>query len=119
VVASIRVFLAFAALAVAAVLVTVIVAGPAPAPAHPTSDTARPRHLPGTDGGPAQRGCKPVISGRYYVGATRVSCRKARKVAARSIRGAYLSAWSCTGVGTGFGHCHRSGGRIVHWAVND
>jgi hypothetical protein len=35
-------------------------------------------HEPGTDGGPAQRGCRPVDSARTYVGATRVACSIAR-----------------------------------------
>ena len=77
---------------------------------------------PGTDGGPAQKGCEPVIKKRYYVGATKISCGKARRVAKRAIRGnAQKKKWRCTGVGTGFGHCHRRGNskKIAHWAVND
>jgi len=75
---------------------------------------------PGTDGGPADRGCAPVLSSRYYVGASgRVSCGLARRVAARSIRGRRARGWRCTGAGSGFGHCHKSRGRKVHWAVND
>jgi hypothetical protein len=81
-------------------------------------------HLPGTDGGPAQRGCAPVIDARYYVGATKVSCRVARKVARGVIQGRAFSRWGCTFArpGRGFGHCHGHGprrGAIVHWAVND
>jgi hypothetical protein len=80
-------------------------------------------HDPGTDGGPADRGCKPVINARYYVGASgRVSCRIARIVARGSIRGQSFERWRCTGVGAGFGHCHGRGirrGSIVHWSVND
>ena len=79
--------------------------------------------MPGTDGGPADRGCAPVIDRRYYVGASgRVSCGLARRVAAASIRGRSLSRWRCTGRRTGFGHCHGHGVRrdsTVHWAVND
>lgn len=77
-------------------------------------------NAPGTDGGPADRGCAPIISKRYYVGASgRVTCGLARRVAARSIRGRSARGWRCTGVRSGFGHCHKSGGRKVHWAVND
>lgn len=80
-------------------------------------------HMPGTDGGPADRGCSPVINARYYVGASgRVSCGLARRIAAASIRGRRFSRWSCTGRRTGFGQCHGRGARrgsVVHWAVND
>ena len=78
------------------------------------------KDLPGTDGGPAERGCKPVIDQRFYVGATNMACSNARKVAKRGIRGnSQRPKWNCTGVGSGFGHCHGSRGRIAHWAVND
>jgi hypothetical protein len=79
-------------------------------------------HSPGTDGGPAQRGCRPVNNARIYVGATRVSCGLARQVAAGSVRGQRFERWRCTGVRRSFGHCHGRGirrGAIVHWAVND
>jgi hypothetical protein len=81
-------------------------------------------HLPGTDGGPADRGCRPVINDRYYVGATgRVGCDRARAIARASIRRTRtFFYWRCTGRGTGFGHCHGSGPwrrSVVHWAVND
>jgi hypothetical protein len=79
--------------------------------------------MPGTDGGPAERGCKPVIDQAYYVGATKMGCNNARRVAKRGIRGNdQRPKWKCTGVGTGFGHCHGRGarqGKIAHWAVND
>ena len=85
-----------------------------------SSATAGP---PGTDGGPADRGCKPVIEQAYYVGATNMGCNNARRVAKRGIRGNdQYPKWRCTGVGTGFGHCHGRGarqGKIAHWAVND
>jgi hypothetical protein len=77
---------------------------------------------PGTDGGPAGRGCRAVNNYATYVGATRVSCSIVRTVAAGSVRGKRFDRWRCTGVGTGFGHCHGRGirrGGIVHWAVND
>jgi hypothetical protein len=40
--------------------------------------TAR-AHAPGTDGGPAQRGCQPINGGTTYVGATKVSCSSRRQ----------------------------------------
>jgi hypothetical protein len=81
-------------------------------------------HMPGTDGGPAQRGCAPVLNQRYYVGATRVSCKVARIVARGVIRGSSFSRWRCALLrpSRSFGHCHGRGirhGGIVHWAVND
>jgi hypothetical protein len=80
-------------------------------------------HAPGTDGGPADRGCAPVIDARYYVGASgRVSCGLARRIAAASIRGRRFTRWNCTGRRTSFGHCHGRGvrrGSMVHWAAND
>ena len=60
----------------------------APAAAH--------AHMPGTDGGPAQRGCVPVNYGATYVGATRVSCRIARIVARGVTNGESFTRWSCT-----------------------
>jgi hypothetical protein len=79
--------------------------------------------MPGTDGGPADRGCKPVIGAAYYVGATNMVCSNARRVAKRAIRGnAQRPKWKCTGVGSSFGHCHGRGqrsGKTAHWAVND
>lgn len=80
-------------------------------------------HKPGTDGGPAQRGCAPVNARGTYVGATRVSCRIARQVAAGVTNGGRFTRWRCTwSPGRGFGHCHGRGlrrGGIVHWGVND
>lgn len=81
---------------------------------------------PGTDGGPAQRACKPVRGGDTYVGATNVRCRTARRVARRGANTGRAKGWRCH-VGTGgaphaFGHCHGTGSRRgakVHWAVND
>ena len=75
-------------------------------------------HRAGTDGGTAERGCKPVRGGSLSVGATDVSCSTARKVASRAAGGDRPGGWRCTGVGKSFGHCHR-GGSIAHWAVND
>ena len=81
------------------------------------------RHIPGTTGGPIDRGCKPVLSAAYYVGATNMACSNARRVAKRAIRGdAQRRKWKCTGVGSSFGHCHgrgRRSGKTAHWAVND
>jgi hypothetical protein len=80
-------------------------------------------HMPGTDGGPAQRGCQPVDDGATYVGATRVSCSIAREVSAGVKQGQRFTRWTCTwSRGRAFGHCHGRGirrGAIVHWAVND
>jgi hypothetical protein len=53
-------------------------------------------HMPGTDGGPAQRGCQPVNDFGTYVGATRVSCSLARQVAAGVTRGQSFARWRCT-----------------------
>ena len=81
------------------------------------------RDLPGSDGGPAEKGCRPVIDNRYYVGATNMACANARRVAKRGIRGSEQAPkWRCTGVGTSFGHCHGRGarsGKKAHWAAND
>lgn len=80
-------------------------------------------HMPGTDGGPAQRGCSPVNGGSTYVGATRVSCRIARQVVRGVKAGQSFTRWRCTwSTGRAFGHCHGRGvrrGGIVQWAVND
>jgi hypothetical protein len=81
-------------------------------------------HMPGTDGGPAERGCAPVIDARFYVGATNVSCRIARKVARGTINRRRFARWRCTYLrpSRAFGHCHGRGARrgaIAHWAVND
>ena len=101
------------ATAIAAVASTLALGVAAPANAH----------MPGTDGGPADRGCRPVNGGATYVGATRVSCRIARQVAAGVTNGGRFTRWRCTwSGGRAFGHCHGRGirrGGIVHWAVND
>jgi hypothetical protein len=82
-------------------------------------------HDPGTYGGPADRLCRPALGGSISVGATRVSCRTARRVAARRVRdGERFRRWRCPGTrqGSGYGHCHGKGSRrgaIVHWGVND
>jgi hypothetical protein len=88
------------------------------------TDGVAAAHLPGTDGGPAQWGCAPILDGRFYVGATRVSCRIARKVARGTINGRHFEHWGCTYLrpSRNFGHCHGHGprkGAIAHWAVND
>src|SRR5918994_7205937 len=62
-------------------------------------------HFPGTDGGPADRGCRPVNPGRTYVGATTVSCRLATEVAHGDQAGSF-SRWRCTwSFNRAFGHC--------------
>ena len=98
----------------------VVVAAVTIAAAMPPGTAA---HRPGTDGGPAQRGCRPINGGRTYVGATRVSCTLARVVVSGIGRGQSFERWSCTWLSrTSFGHCHGRGirrGAIVHWAVND
>ena len=80
-------------------------------------------HMPGSDGGPAQKGCEPVLNSRFYVGATKVDCGRARVIARAQIRsGRSFYYWNCTGRGSSFGHCHGTGrwrGSMVHWAVND
>lgn len=96
----------------------------APSAAQATTEPVHAAHMPGTDGGPAQRGCAPVMQARYYVGATRVSCKVAREVAAGIIRRTSFTRWRCTFLrpSRSFGHCHGRGirrGGIVHWAVND
>jgi hypothetical protein len=88
--------------------------------AHPAA-----AHDPGTYGGRAERLCRPAVGQAISVGATRVSCRTARRVATRRVRdGASLRRWHCPGTrkGSAFGHCHGRGplrGAIVHWGVND
>jgi hypothetical protein len=82
-------------------------------------------HDPGTYGGPAKKLCRPVLGKSISVGATKVSCRTARRVAARRVRdGASFRRWRCPGTrkGSGYGHCHGKGSRrgaIVHWGLND
>jgi hypothetical protein len=82
-------------------------------------------HDPGTYGGPADRLCRPVLGQAISVGATRVPCRIARRVAAGRVDdGASFKRWRCPGTrkGSAFGHCHGRGprrGAIVHWGVND
>lgn len=80
-------------------------------------------HNAGSDGGPINKGCKPIANGTIYVGATRISCATARKIATGARQGKTYQNWSCgRAKGTGFGHCHGRGyarGAIVHWAVND
>jgi hypothetical protein len=73
------------------------------------------------ENGPA-RDCRTVLDGAVYVGATKMGCEKARRVAKRALRGNEPDGWRCTGVGTPFGHCHGKGprrGKIAYWAVND
>jgi hypothetical protein len=79
-------------------------------------------HLPGSDGGPAKRNCGVITGVSKYgsvgVGATRVRCRVARRVARGSVRRETFPRWRCTGKGTRFGHCHGRGayeGAKVHW----
>jgi len=82
-------------------------------------------HAPGTYGGPAQKLCGATMGGSLSVGATRVSCRAARRVALRRVRdGRRMRHWRCPGTrrGSAYGHCHGKGprrGAIVHWGVND
>src|SRR5215210_3970843 len=69
-------------------------------------------HMPGPDGGPAQRGCSPVNGGSTYVGATRVSCRIAQQVVRGVKAGQSFTRWRCTwSTGRAFGHCHGRGVR--------
>ena len=76
-------------------------------------------HLPGTDGGPAEKGCRSV-EGVSYVGATKISCRKARNLVRQAQRGPshVNDHWSCTGERTSYGHCHNKDSRrkMAHWA---
>jgi hypothetical protein len=80
---------------------------------------------PGTYGGPADRVCGPAAGETITVGATRVSCRVARRVAAGMVRdGKRFNRWRCPGArpGSPYGHCHGRGSRrgaIVHWGLND
>jgi hypothetical protein len=80
---------------------------------------------PGTYGGPSDRVCGPAAERRIQVGATRVSCRVARRVAAGVVlRGDRHRRWRCPGAraGSAYGHCHGRGSRrgaIVHWGLND
>ena len=79
-------------------------------------------HRPGSDGGTAKKDCGVIRDvsefGDVGVGATRVKCRIARKVARGSVRGESFTRWRCSGQNTRFGHCHGRGvreGGIVHW----
>jgi hypothetical protein len=80
---------------------------------------------PGTYGGPADRLCGSAAGRMITVGATRVSCRVARRVATGVVRdGRRFGRWRCPGAlkGSGYGHCHGRGSRrgaIVHWGLND
>jgi len=79
-------------------------------------------HRPGSDGGTAKKDCGVLKNvsefGPVGVGATRVKCRIARRVARGSVKGQSFSRWRCTGENTRFGHCHGRGireGAKVHW----
>jgi hypothetical protein len=79
-------------------------------------------HLPGSDGGGGEKSCGVLRGvsefGPVGVGATKMRCRVARRVARRSVQGDTLTRWRCTGRGTRFGHCHGRGalrGKIAHW----
>ena len=79
-------------------------------------------HRPGSDGGGGKRSCGTLQNvskfGPVGVGATKVRCRTARRVARKSVRGRRVRGWRCTGRGTRFGHCHGRGarrGKSVHW----
>ena len=79
-------------------------------------------HRPGSDGGGGKKPCgtlKHVSKfGPVGVGATKVRCKTARRVARKSVRGRKVKGWRCTGRGTRFGHCHGRGarkGKSVHW----
>jgi hypothetical protein len=79
-------------------------------------------HLPGSDGGAAGKSCGVLRGvsefGPVGVGATKMRCRVARRVARRSVRGESVQGWRCTGKGSRFGHCHGRGarrGKIAHW----
>jgi hypothetical protein len=82
-------------------------------------------HEPGTYGGESERFCGPAAERMIVVGATDVSCRVARRVAAGVVRGGdHYRRWRCPGAreGSGYGHCHGRGSRrgaIVHWGLND
>jgi hypothetical protein len=80
---------------------------------------------PGTYGPPPDRVCGVAADRMLQVGATRVSCSIARKVATGIVRdGKRFERWRCPGArkGSGYGHCHGKGprrGAIVHWGLND
>jgi hypothetical protein len=82
-------------------------------------------HAPGSYGGPADRLCGAAAGRLVTVGATRVSCRIARRVASGVVRsGRRFARWRCPGAreGSAYGHCHGRGprrGAIVHWGLND
>ena len=84
--------------------------------------TSASAHRPGSDGGPAKRDCGTLTGvsefGPVGVGATKVRCRIARRVARGSVTNETFTRWRCTGRGTRFGHCHGRGireGATVHW----
>ena len=84
--------------------------------------TASSAHQPGSDGGGGSKACGVLTGvskfGPVGVGATKVRCRVARRVARRSVRNKRTRGWRCTGRGTRFGHCHGKGrrrGKSVHW----
>jgi hypothetical protein len=79
-------------------------------------------HRPGSDGGGGEKSCGTLRGvsefGPVGVGATNMRCRRARRVARRSVRGETVDGWRCTGKGTRFGHCHGRGarqGKTAHW----
>jgi hypothetical protein len=79
-------------------------------------------HAPNSDGGGGDKSCRTLerasSHGPVGVGATDVRCRRARRVARRSVRDRRVKGWACTGRGTRFGHCHGRGarrGKSVHW----
>jgi hypothetical protein len=81
-------------------------------------------HQPGSDGGGGKKPCGllPKVSsqGPVAVGATKVKCKTARKVARKSVRGRKAKGWRCSGRGTRFGHCHGKGarrGKSIHWTA--
>jgi hypothetical protein len=80
---------------------------------------------PGSYGGPADRLCGAAAGRFITVGATRVSCGIARRVATGVVRdGKRFRRWRCPGArkGSAYGHCHGKGtrrGAIVHWGLND
>ena len=81
-------------------------------------------HRPGSDGGGGKKSCGVLPNaskhGPVAVGATKVRCKRARRIARRSVRGNKVTGWRCTGRGTRFGHCHGRGarkGKSVHWAA--
>jgi hypothetical protein len=100
---------------IAVLLVGLMLAVPASASAHHG----------GGYGGPADRLCGVAADRMIVVGATRVSCRIARRVATGVVRDTRRFArWRCPGARKiqGYGHCHGRGprrGAIVHWGLND